>query len=69
LGISVKLTGGAEAVILFNGVEGDKPLIGAYKSKKGWIPISWTIEGRYFSNEASTLLDIGEDDKAKIKET
>lgn len=67
MGIPVRLTGGATAVILWDSINGDKPIIGAYASKdNGWIPIAWTKDGKYIEN-VTTLLDIVEDDKKEIQ--
>ncbi len=67
MGIPCKLSGGANAVILWDSVVGDKPIIGAYETLKGWIPISWTSAGKYV-DKVTTLLDIVEDEaKEKIK--
>lgn len=46
--IQVQLCCGLQALILWDSKDGPKPLIGCYFSPSyGWIPISWTKDGKY----------------------
>lgn len=50
--VETELHSGLSAIVLWNSNTGKKPLIGAYFSPEyGWIPVSWTEEGHYFSDK------------------
>jgi hypothetical protein len=37
---------------------GARPLIGAYLSEKGWLPMSWTFSGYHIGEKEKSNLDL-----------
>jgi hypothetical protein len=38
--------------------QGDRPLVGAYLTMKGWIPFSWTASGYHIGEKEKSNLDL-----------
>jgi hypothetical protein len=52
--VVVKTRGGTPAIIFTRESGGENPLLGAYYTGIEWIPVKWTIEGKFPSvNESA----------------